>query len=173
MARGYGNHRGRGGYRNNNSYNGRNNNNNNNGGGGGGFFSTSNQGGGGGGYNSRGSRGGYNGGGGYGALLEQVTEPGTPRSNRLPPRLAMPARFFDFLPTAVPSGKMMIRGQARAEFGALAELLQDPVAELAADHPATMIELPRGMLPTSFFATNPPRRDWRWIPLRTQIPLDR
>ena len=78
-----------------------------------------------------------------------------------------------FLPTAVPSGKMMIRGQARAEFGALAELLQDPVAGLAADHPATMIELPRGMLPTSFFATNPPRRDWRWIPLRTQIPLDR
>ena len=64
----------------------------------------------------------------------------------------MPARFFDCLPTtAVPSGKMMMGGgQARAEFGALADLLQDPVAGLAADHPVMMIELPRGILPTSF-----------------------
>jgi len=45
---------------------------------------------------------------------------------------------------------MMGGGQARAEFGALADLLQDPVAGLAADHPAMMIELPRGILPTSF-----------------------
>ena len=32
--------------------------------------------------------------GGVGALLEEVTEPGTPRSNRLPPRLAIASAIF-------------------------------------------------------------------------------